>query len=110
MTGADRKMARAKQRKGGVKIEVDYKQLGEMLMPRLLEAVKQSLPQEATYQKAIAELNSANVSLQQKNNELLGQLDKYNKEIDASFQDHEARLQALEEKSKPKEPEKSEPA
>jgi len=96
MSGAERKMARAKQKKGGVKIEIDYTQLGEMLMPRMLEILKQTLPQKETYEKAIAELNSANVDLQQKNKVLLDQLEKYNKEIDGSFQDHENRLQALE--------------
>jgi hypothetical protein len=87
---------RPKKPKKGVKIEIDYKQLGEMLMPRLLELVKASLPQEESYRKAIAELNSANVSLQQKNHELLAQLDKYNKEIDMTFVDHENRLKLLE--------------
>jgi len=80
----------------GRKLVIDYAQLKEALMPRMIDVLKESLPLKETYEKAINELNLANVSLQQKNKELLDQLDKYNKEIDATFQDHENRIQVLE--------------
>lgn len=90
------KKPKAAGKSKGVTLRLDYAKLSEMLMPRLLEAVKSAVPQEDTYRKAIAELNSANVSLQQRNNELLNQLDKYNTEIDDSFKEFEKRLRVLE--------------
>ena len=88
-----------KRKSKGIPVNINYEELSKFLQPQLIKAVQASLPQKETYEKAIAELNSANVSLQQKNKELIEQLDKYNREIDQTFQDHENRLQVLEGKN-----------
>jgi hypothetical protein len=86
MSGASRKITRAKAKKPPpIKLEIDYAKLGEMLMPRLTEAVNKNLPSMAAYEKAIAELNAANVELKKMNDKLLGEfsesLDEFDKRI-----------------------------
>ena len=98
-----------------IQIQVDHAKLSEAVMPQLLEMMKARLPDAETYQKAIAELGSQNanlqqtnvglnglvVALQQKNDVMALELDKYHKSIDDAFEDHENRLLKLEGKPIP---------
>ena len=84
-----------------VQLTVDHAKLAEAVMPQLLEVLKAKIPDKDVYEKAIAELNVLNVTLQQKNNDMARELDKYHKSIDDAFQDHENRLLKLEGKPIP---------
>lgn len=75
----------------GIKLEIDYQKLGEMLMPRLTEAVTKSLPNMQTYEAAIAELNQANSHLKGLNDKLVG-------EFSQSLEEQDKRLRAIEAK------------
>ena len=89
----DRKVKRGRQQaaKKGIKLEIDYQKLGEMLMPRLTEAVTQNLPNMQTYEKAIGELNMANRHLKDLNDKLVG-------EFSQSLEEQDKRLRAIEAK------------
>jgi hypothetical protein len=86
----------SKMKAKNVQIQVDHEKLGAAVMPQLLELIAKKIPEKDVYEKAIAELNVLNVTLQQKNNEMARQLDTYHKSIDDSFQDHENRILKLE--------------
>lgn len=77
--------------KKGVTLEVNHQKLGEAVLPKLIEAVTKSFPNNQTYEAAIAELNQANSHLKSLNDKLVG-------EFSQSLEEQDKRLRAIEAK------------